>query len=278
MINKKYFKKIAIVATSAALLFQVQPAIAADMFDSGEAVETTAENQEQEVAEQSAEAETETAESTETAEPSGTAEVQSVEIAPIEIDPINIDIPAAGTEETSEDTQAEEIAPEQEEVTEDQGTAETETTEPEVTGSEELQPETPEYKTDFQFENDEVKITATATEEAKLPQNTEIKAVKLEEGTAAYEEAKAASADKLGTGEDADYCFYDVTFAVDGQEITPAKGTVTIKMEFKNMQVDDRAQTQNIVHIEDTADGRQVEDVTSVAENGSNLQSVDFAM
>lgn len=276
MINKKYFKKIAIVATSAALLFQVQPAIAADMFDSGEAVETTAENQEQEVVEQSAESET--AESTETAEPSGTAEVQPVEIAPIEIDPINIDIPAAGTEETSEDTQAEEIAPEQEEVTEDQGTAETETTEPEVTGSEELQPETPEYKTDFQFENDEVKITATATEEAKLPQNTEIKAVKLEEGTAAYEEAKAASADKLGTGEDADYCFYDVTFIADGQEITLAKGTVTIRMEFKNMQVDDQAQTQNIVHIEDTADGRQVEDVTSAAENGSNLQSVDFAM
>ena len=69
-----------------------------------------------------------------------------------------------------------------------------------------------------------------------------------------------------------------MTFTVDGQEITPAKGTVTIRMEFKNMQVDDQAQTQNIVHIEDTADGRQVEDVTSAAENGSNLQSVDFAM
>ena len=58
-----------------------------------------------------------------------------------------------------------------------------------------------------------------------------MRAVKLEEGTAAYEEAKAAS-----------------------------------------------AQTQNIVHIEDTEAGRQVQDVTSVSGDESNLQSVDFAM
>lgn len=271
MINKKYLKKITVAAATAALLFQVHPAIAADMFDDGAAAETAAENPE--TVQQAAEEE-----SAETTESSESDEVQPVEIAPVEIDPINVDIPDAGAQETAEDTQAEEVAPEQEEVTEDQGTAETETAEPEVTEPEELQAETPEYKTDFQFENDEVKITATATQEAKLPQNAEIKAVKLEEGTAAYEEARAASADKLGTGEDADYCFYDVTFTADGQELTPAKGTVTIKMEFKNMQVDDQAQTQNIVHIEDTADGRQVEDVTSAAENGSNLQSVDFAM
>ena len=113
-----------------------------------------------------------------------------------------------------------------------EGTSDQETEVPaENAEAEELQPETPEYKTDFQFENSEVKITATATKEAKLPQNTEMRAVRLEEGTAAYEEAKAAS-----------------------------------------------AQTQNIVHIEDTEAGRQVQDVTSVSDDGSNLQSVDFAM
>ena len=156
--------------------------------------------------------------------------------------------------------------------------AETPAEEADVTESEELQQETSEYKTDFLFENDEVKITATAAQEAKLPQNTEMKAVKLEEGTAAYEEAKAASAKELGTDENADYCFYDVTFVADGQELSPEKGTVTIRMEFKNIQINAEMQTQNIVHIEDTADGRQVQDVTSASEDGSNLQSVDFAM
>ena len=292
MINKKYFKKIAAAATVAALLFQVQPAVAADIFDSGDAEAAAEELQEPESVEMTQAAVAEVSEESGQAEASP-VEIAPVEIAPVEIEPINIDIP-------SEETAAEEPAPEEVQTEEPAAEAVTEITEaaeeepaaeeteaPEaetpaeeadVTESEELQQETSEYKTDFLFENDEVKITATAAQEAKLPQNTEMKAVKLEEGTAAYEEAKAASAKELGTDENADYCFYDVTFVADGQELSPEKGTVTIRMEFKNIQINAEMQTQNIVHIEDTADGRQVQDVTSVSEDGSNLQSVDFAM
>lgn len=292
MINKKYFKKIAAAATVAALLFQVQPAVAADIFDSGEAEAAAEELQEPESVEMTQAAVAEVSEESGQAEASP-VEIEPVEIAPVEIEPINIDIP-------SEETAAEEPAPEEVQTEEPAAEAVTEITEaaeeepaaeeteaPEaetpaeeadVTESEELQQETSEYKTDFLFENDEVKITATAAQEAKLPQNTEMKAVKLEEGTAAYEEAKAASAKELGTDENADYCFYDVTFVADGQELSPEKGTVTIRMEFKNIQINAEMQTQNIVHIEDTADGRQVQDVTSASEDGSNLQSVDFAM
>lgn len=288
MINKKYFKKIAAVATVAALLFQVQPAVAADIFDSGEA-ETAAEE-----LQEPGSVEMTQAAVAEVSEESGQAEASPVEIEPVEIEPINIDIPAAeetaSEESASEAVQTEEPAAEAvTEITEaaeeepaaeetEAPEAETPAEETDVTESEELQQETSEYKTDFLFENDEVKITATAVQEAKLPQNTEMKAVKLEEGTAAYEEAKAASAKKLGTDEKADYCFYDVTFVADGQELSPEKGTVTIRMEFKNIQINAEMQTQNIVHIEDTADGRQVQDVTSASEDGSNLQSVDFAM
>ena len=292
MINKKYFKKIAAAATVAALLFQVQPAVAADIFDSGDAEAAAEELQEPESVEMTQAAVAEVSEESGQAEASP-VEIAPVEIAPVEIEPINIDIP-------SEETAAEEPAPEEVQTEEPAAEAVTEITEaaeeepaaeeteaPEaetpaeeadVTESEELQQETSEYKTDFLFENDEVKITATAAQEAKLPQNTEMKAVKLEEGTAAYEEAKVASAKELGTDENADYCFYDVTFVADGQELSPEKGTVTIRMEFKNIQINAEMQTQNIVHIEDTADGRQVQDVTSASEDGINLQSVDFAM
>lgn len=287
MINKKYFKKIAAAATVAALLFQVQPAVAADIFDSGEAETAAEELQEPESVEMTQAAVAEVSEESGQAEASP-VEIEPVEIAPVEIKPINIDIPAAeetaSEESASEAVQTEEPAAEAvTEITEaaeetEAPEAETPAEETDVTESEELQQETSEYKTDFLFENDEVKITATAVQEAKLPQNTEMKAVKLEEGTAAYEEAKAASAKKLGTDEKADYCFYDVTFVADGQELSPEKGTVTIRMEFKNIQINAEMQTQNIVHIEDTADGRQVQDVTSASEDGSNLQSVDFAM
>lgn len=284
MIKKKYLKKIAVVAATAALLFQVQPAIAADIFEDGETTAAAEEIQEPEAVPMAAAEEN--AEAAETSE-----EAAAVEVAPVEIEPIDIDIPAAedteSTEEPAEEAHPEEsVQEEAEEITEAaveesgaEGTSDQETEAPaENVEAEELQPETPEYKTDFQFENSEVKITATATEEAKLPQNTEMRAVKLEEGTAAYEEAKAASAQTLGTSDDASYCFYDVTFVADGQELSPEKGTVTIKMEFKNIQVNAEAQTQNIVHIEDTEAGRQVQDVTSVSGDGSNLQSVDFAM
>ena len=292
MINKKYFKKIAAAATVAALLFQVQPAVAADIFDSGDAEAAAEELQEPESVEMTQAAVAEVSEESGQAEASP-VEIEPVEIAPVEIEPINIDIPAeetAAEEPASEEVQTEEPAAEAvaeitEAAEEEPAAEETEAPEAEipaeeadVTESEELQQETSEYKTDFLFENDEVKITATAAQEAKLPQNTEMKAVKLEEGTAAYEEAKAASAKELGTDENADYCFYDVTFVADGQELSPEKGTVTIRMEFKNIQINAEMQTQNIVHIEDTADGRQVQDVTSVSEDGSNLQSVDFAM
>lgn len=292
MINKKYFKKIAAAATVAALLFQVQPAVAADIFDSGDAEAAAEELQEPESVEMTQAAVAEVSEESGQAEASP-VEIEPVEIAPVEIEPINIDIPAeetAAEEPASEEVQTEEPAAEAvAEITEaaeeepaaeetEAPEAETPAEEADVTESEELQQETSEYKTDFLFENDEVKITATAAQEAKLPQNTEMKAVKLEEGTAAYEEAKAASAKELGTDENADYCFYDVTFVADGQELSPEKGTVTIRMEFKNIQINAEMQTQNIVHIEDTADGRQVQDVTSASEDGSNLQSVDFAM
>lgn len=292
MINKKYFKKIAAAATVAALLFQVQPAVAADIFDSGEAEAAAEELQEPESVEMTQAAVAEVSEESGQAEASP-VEIEPVEIAPVEIEPINIDIPAeetAAEEPAPEEVQTEEPAAEAvTEITEaaeeepaaeetEAPEAETPAEEADVTESEELQQETSEYKTDFLFENDEVKITATAAQEAKLPQNTEMKAVKLEEGTAAYEEAKAASAKELGTDENADYCFYDVTFVADGQELSPEKGTVTIRMEFKNIQINAEMQTQNIVHIEDTADGRQVQDVTSASEDGSNLQSVDFAM
>ena len=48
MIKKKYFKKIAVVAATAALLFQVQPAIAADIFEVGETTAAAEEIQEPE--------------------------------------------------------------------------------------------------------------------------------------------------------------------------------------------------------------------------------------
>ena len=50
------------------------------------------------------------------------------------------------------------------------------------------------------------------------------------------EKAKA-SVDSLGTAEDAEYTFYDVTFTVDGNEAELPKGAAEIRMEFKNIPI-----------------------------------------
>lgn len=139
---------------------------------------------------------------------------------------------------------------------------------------EEAEVEVPSYKTDFRFENDEVIITANVSEDAELPENAEIKAVKLEAGSEKYEEAKQASMRDLGTAEDAEYTFYDVTFTVDGSEVELPEGAAVINVEFKSSEVQEN-ETQNAVHISQTEEGTVAQDVTAQSEDGS-LKSVDI--
>lgn len=88
---------------------------------------------------------------------------------------------------------------------------------------------------DFRFENEEVIITAKVFDETALPENAEMNAVKLEVGSEKYEEAKQASIRDLGTTEDDEYTFYDVTFIADGVEIEVPDEAVVINMEFKTL-------------------------------------------
>lgn len=144
-------------------------------------------------------------------------------------------------------------------------------------GSEELEePEEPVIKTDFLYENEEVVITAKVSEEAALPENAEIKAEKLMPGDPRYEEAKKASVDSLGTAEDAEYTFYDVTFAVDGNEVELPKGAAEIQMEFKNAVPLEESDKQSALHISKTEDGTVAEDVTA-ERNSDAVSSAGFS-
>ena len=51
----------------------------------------------------------------------------------------------------------------------------------------EAEVEVTSYRTDFCFENEEVVITASVSEDAELPENAEMKAEKLEAGSEKYE-------------------------------------------------------------------------------------------
>ena len=114
-------------------------------------------------------------------------------------------------------------------------------------------------------------ITAKVSEEAALPENAEIKAEKLMPGDPRYEGAKKASVDSLGTAEDAEYTFYDITFTVDGNEAELPKGAAEIQMKFKNEIPLEESDKQSALHISETEDGTVAEDVT--AESNSDAVS-----
>ena len=111
-------------------------------------------------------------------------------------------------------------------------------------------------------------------DETALPENAEMNAVKLEVGSEKYEEAKQASIRDLGTTEDDEYTFYDVTFIADGVEITVPDEAVVINMEFKNVASEEN-ETQSALHIQETEAGVVAQDVTAQSADGT-LKSVGF--
>lgn len=127
---------------------------------------------------------------------------------------------------------------------------------------------------DFRFENEEVIITAKVFDETALPENAEMNAVKLEAGSEKYEEAKQASIRDLGTTDDDEYTFYDVTFIADGVEIEVPDEAVVINMEFKNVASEEN-ETQSALHIQETEAGVVAQDVTAQSADGT-LKSVGF--
>lgn len=257
MRNKKYWKGIAAIILSSAIIFPGAMAYASDEAVVGTVLEET-EEEEAELLSEEADSE----------------ENGSEEDGSKENDSEENDSEEDGSEENnSEESDSEESDSEDTDGEEEDETGETDSGTEEDGFDEE---DAPEQKTEFIFENEEVKITAKAAPEAELPGNTEMKAVKLLEGSPEYEAAKLASAAQLETDETAVYTFYDVTFEADGEKLEPEKGTVVIKMVFKNILVDETAAKQRVVHLEDTENGTVVNDVTASGSDGNSMSSVNF--
>lgn len=213
-------------------------------------------------------------------------EIQSEEVFEVSEEPViefAEDIPEEEVTETEPVQEEPEVQPEENQEIQadssqtvyDEGTGEISGEDVEIIFSDESEeltvPEEPAIKTDFLYENEEVVITAKVSEEAALPENAEIKAEKLMPGDPRYEEAKKASVDSLGTAEDAEYTFYDITFIVDGNEAELPKGAAEIQMKFKNEIPLEENDKQSALHISKTEDGTVAEDVT--AESNSDAVS-----
>lgn len=208
----------------------------------------------------------ETESETEAAEPAGMESEMEPETEAAEPAETESETEAAASAGTEAETGSEAAAPEE---------AESET-EPE-TESEPVENETEAMTegTELQYEDSEVAVQVTVAAGVNLPEGTVVVVKKLEEGTPEYEETKALIAANADVTDETVYTFYDVTLEADGTEIETEEGSVSIQLQFKNLETDEDME-QSVLRIEDTQEGRIVSDMTAQAEEGISESSLTF--
>ena len=176
---------------------------------------------------------------------------------------IDIVLPGLEDEETGAGTEAKleaetETESEIEIVSETEAESETESeaeTESETEAESETEIEV-EYGTNFTYSDGNVTVTAVADPEAKIPADAQLKADRVPVGSARYNEAIALMGNHLEVpeGYEAVYEIYDVYFLVDGEEVEPEDGLVTVTMEFATPVFEDAKEVgedYSVWHISD---------------------------
>ncbi len=141
-------------------------------------------------------------------------------------------------------------------------------------------------KTSFRYEDSRVVITATAPEDANLPQNAEIKADYIAPGTDRYNAAVAAFNSQLSSqlglnteNTTAEYVLYDVYFlTADGKRIEPESGNVKVDMSFKQIQestVDGDIVNKDVVHLDNDGQAEVVTEYINTNADGE-ITSMGF--
>lgn len=141
-------------------------------------------------------------------------------------------------------------------------------------------------KTSFRYEDSRVVITATAPEDANLPQNAEIKADYIAPGTDRYNAAVAAFNSQLSSqlglnakNTTAEYVLYDVYFlTADGKRIEPESGNVKVDMSFKQIQestVDGDVVNKDVVHLDNEGQAEVVTEYINTNADGE-ITSMGF--
>ena len=141
-------------------------------------------------------------------------------------------------------------------------------------------------KTSFRYEDSRVVITATAPDDANLPQDAEIKADYIAPGTDRYNAAVAAFNSQLSSqlgldaeNTEAEYVLYDVYFlTADGSRIEPENGNVKVDMSFKQIQestVDGDVVNKDVVHLDNDGQAEVVTEYVNTNADGE-ITSMGF--
>ncbi len=203
----------------------------------------------------------------------------------------DIVLPVSVTPAKQDETKKDEGKPEQkkEEQKKDEEKPEEQDEEAEAKPEQKQAEETAATKTEYVYENDNLRVTATVAKASALPDAAKLRVTRVQQSDAnhdAYIKAlnnTAANSDEYNAQ---NTLLYDVKFELDGKEIQPSEGDVVVSFQFKNNQLADELDAQAKSHVEVThlpmANGtptaEQVDANVSVAKETASFTATSFSV
>ena len=149
-------------------------------------------------------------------------------------------------------------------------------------------------KTEYEYSDSKIKITAKLTEASAIPDDAELVVTELTADTDgynydAYMDALNNNADSIaeesgqesaGSYNSTNTLMYDIAFMSEGTEVQPAEGTLTIKAEFKKNQLSEELAVENtedvtVVHLPIKEEVKESEEIT-VTQEATSISSDDI--
>ena len=156
----------------------------------------------------------------------------------------------------------------------------------EKTEEEEEQKEEEEAeRTEYVFENDELRVVATTTDASVLPDTAELVVSRVQQGDA-FIQALNGTASNNNEYDENNTLLYDVAFVQDGVEVQPKDGEVSVAFQFKGAQLSNELEADakgyvEVNHLPVIAGVPMVEQVdanVSVAKESANFTATSFSV
>ncbi|MDO4806059.1 MAG: FctA domain-containing protein [Coriobacteriales bacterium] len=140
-------------------------------------------------------------------------------------------------------------------------------------------------RTQYVFENDELRVVATTTNASVLPDTAELVVTRVQQGDA-FIQALNDTASNTNEYDANNTLLYDVAFVQDGVEVQPKDGDVSVSFQFKGGQLSDELDADakgyvEVNHLPVIAGVPMVEQVdanVSVAKETANFTATSFSV
>ena len=127
----------------------------------------------------------------------------------------------------------------------------------------------------YTYSDSEITVTAKLEDASAIPDEAKLTAVEVACGDSGYEEAIAALNEVLdgGGADSSNTILYDISFTLDGEELEPAQGSVSVSITFTGDQLSSicaqDSESITVIHLSEEDGSITAEEVDADASGGS---------